>query len=168
MLEAAIRQQPEKLPFAWFLTRKDCLFKQMRTLNLSPAPTMIAKYLRHDFRDLRPLVEEITKAQNGDTSKFLHMVAISDPEAFPKIQGVIHPDSKKLRGTTVPSFVVAGPDKKKCIKDNQFFKWPLEHPFFTVSDAELVTVFYNRLWTGQTALEDEGGPLNSPPPRLAI
>jgi hypothetical protein len=102
---------------------------------------------------LRPLVEEIAKTQNGDAGKFLHTLAVSDPDVLPKIQGLIHPHFKKFPVATVLDFMVACPDMKKIIKDDQFPKWVLEHPRFSVSDVELVTMFHTQLWTDQTAAQ---------------
>jgi hypothetical protein len=164
MFKAVIPQRPETLPFDPFLARKDCLsglFKQTRKLNLQvfwiierllfANSLTVVKYVKNHFHDLQPLVEEIAKTQNGDAGKFLHTLAVSDPEVLSKIQSLIRPHFKNFPVATVLDFMVACPDMKKIIKDDEFPKWVLRYPRFTVSDVELVTVFHTQLWTDQTA-----------------
>jgi hypothetical protein len=136
MSDAATQHRPETLPFTLFLAPKDCLsrlFKQTRTLNfqvfwmigrlLLADPTTIVKCVKDHFRDLRPLVEEITKTQNGDTCKFLHTLAVSDPDVLPKSHGLIliHPHFKKFPVATVFDFMIACLDMK-ILKNDQFPK----------------------------------------------
>jgi hypothetical protein len=60
-------------------------------LNVITAVPAIANNLNDQLRDQIPLVEEVAKREKG---KCFLMITIRDPEVFPRIEPVIHPDFK--------------------------------------------------------------------------
>ena len=102
---------------------------------------------------LMNLYQMVAKTQNLRGGRIIHLLTVGNDDIKQKLTQIVKPFLRKFPVSIVIDLMVASNEIKEVIPSAEFERWLLNHDEFTLSDIEIVTNFYKKIWLSETSLK---------------
>lgn len=115
-------------------------------------PNIFIEYIIEHLNSAEEMIKLIGATKNQQASMIFQKISVSRKDVFEKLKPLIAKNIRAFPASTFVDYMIASPDLRGLIPNDEIEEWLLQNNRFTIFDVESLLEFYPLLWETETFL----------------
>lgn len=115
-------------------------------------PNIFIEYIIEHLNSAEQMIKLIGATKNQQASTIFQKLSVSRKDVFEKLKPLIAKNIRAFPASTFVDYMIASPDLRGLIPDDEIEEWLIQNDHFTIFDVEALLEFYPLLWETETFL----------------